>query len=412
MLLVGKFMQSKRDLKKYNNRNNLYLIIVGIILILALIFGVVSYNNHVAAQKQAREFATTHFNPNVTIYGVKVGNLTVNSATKKINQKGNNIVTLEKGKVTIERDPNINTIKQETVTQYFKKQHTEMPNKQNYQYDNTALLTANKKLQTVSGAIVNYRIAGKTYKLEAAKLIDQAEFRQGKYIFLNTESLTAQLNKIDKEVSTIHQSYKFAVPVKRKLAAQKITIKNESYGWGVYVKKAQTAVEQAFLNGTTELDGQNYIYGLGYSTYGLGYGKTNHGIGNNYIVISLKKQELWIIRNGKLAVYLTDIVTGTRDKSKGKGNRTPEGVWYIHYKESPATLRGRNDDGSKYASPVKYWMPFTLSGCGLHDAAWRGDWSKRAYLRGGSHGCINIKPSEINRVWHNVIKHEAVIIYN
>lgn len=406
-------MQSKKDLKRHNNRNNLYLIIVGIILILALIFGVVLYNNHVAVQKQAREFATTHFNPNVTIYGVKVGNLTVNNAIKKINQKGNNIVTLEKGKVAIERDPNINTIKPAKVKQYFKKQHTEMPNKQqHYQYDNTALLTANKKLLAVSTATINYKIAGKTYKLKAADLIDQAEFRQGKYVFLNTESLTAKLNKIDKKVSTIHQRYKFAVPVNRKLAAKKITLKNESYGWGVYVKKAQTAIEQAFLNGTKELDGQNYIYGLGYSTYGLGYGKTNHGIGNNYIVVSLKKQQLWVVRQGKLAVYLTDIVTGTKDKSKGMGNRTPEGVWYIHYKESPATLRGRNNDGSKYSSPVKYWMPFTLSGCGLHDASWRSDWSKRAYLRGGSHGCVNIKPSEIKYVWNNVIKHDPVIIYN
>lgn len=64
-----------------------------------------------------------------------------------------------------------------------------------------------------------------------------------------------------------------------------------------------------------------------------------------------------------------------------KGDQTPRGVWYIHYKQRNATLRGSNDDGSSYASPVSYWMPFTLSGCGFHDASWRTDWSKTAYLR-------------------------------
>ncbi|WEV39939.1 L,D-transpeptidase family protein [Lactobacillus sp. ESL0681] len=403
-------MQSRKDLKKHNNRNNLYLITAGIILSLLIVFGVVLYNQHVESQKQAREFATNHFNPNVSIYGVKVGNLTINKATKKINAHANNLVLLEQGKVSIERDPSINTIDKQTVAQYFKKQHTAMPDKRNYNYRFQALAKAKQKFKNVSHAEIDYQIAGKTFKLKAQKLINQATFKNGKYSFTNVENLTAKLNQMNNSVSTLHQSYKFTVPVHKKVNGNKITVKNQSYGWGIYTKKAQSAIEQAFLDGTKTLDGKNYIYGLGYSTYGLGYGKSNHGIGDNYVVISLKKQELWIIRKGKLAVHLTDVVTGT--KNGGKGNRTPVGVWYIQYKQSPATLRGNNDDGSKYSSKVQYWMPFTLSGCGLHDASWRTDWSKKAYLRGGSHGCINIKPSEIKSVWHNVIKHEAVIVYD
>ncbi|WEV37134.1 L,D-transpeptidase family protein [Lactobacillus sp. ESL0677] len=403
-------MQSRKNLKRYNHRNNLYLIIVGIILILGVIFGVVLYNNHVASQKRAREFAVNHFNPNVTIYGVKVGNLTVNKATTKINARANNMVLLENGKVTIERDPSISTINTDTVSGYFKKQHTEMPDKQTRTYDFKQLSAAAKKFKTINKTTINYQVAGKNYKLPAKKMINQLAFKNNKYSFTNVENLTAKLNQIDSKVSTLHKSYKFAVPSKNKLNQTKITVKNQSYGWGIYVKKAQTAVEQAYLNQTKTVAGQNYIYGLGYSTYGLGYGKKNSGIGDNYIVVSLKSQEVWIVRKGKLAVHLNDVVTGTKDG--GKGNRTPQGVWYIQYKQSPATLRGRNDDGSKYASKVRYWMPFTLSGCGLHDASWRTDWSKKAYLRGGSHGCVNIKPSEIKQVWHNVVKHEAVIVYN
>ena len=410
LFIVGKIMQSRKDLKKHNNRNNFYLIMVGIFMILAVVFGVILYNRHVESQKAAKEFAITHFNPNVTIYGVKVGNLTVDKATNKVNAKANNMVVLEKGKVSIERDPKLKTIQREEVKKYFDKQHTTMPDKRIFDYKYTDLAAANDALKNVSQAKLNYQIAGKSYKLQARDLLNEVTFKQGKFNFINSENLTAKLNQIDQEVTTLHKSYKFPVPVKKKLNGKEITVKNESYGWGVNVKKAQAAIEQAFLTGKTKLDGKDYIYGLGYSTYGLGYGQNNHGIGDDYIVVSLKKQALWIVKKGKLVVYLNDVVTGT--KNGGKGNRTPTGVWYIHYKESPSVLRGRNNDGSKYASPVKYWMPFTLSGCGLHDASWRGDWTKTAYLRGGSHGCVNIKPAEAKKVWRNVTKHEPVIVYD
>lgn len=56
-------------------------------------------------------------------------------------------------------------------------------------------------------------------------------------------------------------------------------------------------------------------------------------------------------------------------------------------------------------------MPFTQTGCGLHDASWRTNWSKDAYKEGGSHGCVNIKPSEIKQVWDNTYQNEPVIVY-
>ncbi len=97
-------MQSRKDLRKHTNRNNLYLIIAGIVVILVIILGVVVHNHDVESQSKERHFVTTHFNPNVTIYGVKVGNLTVDKATQKINKKADNVVYLENGKVTPERD--------------------------------------------------------------------------------------------------------------------------------------------------------------------------------------------------------------------------------------------------------------------------------------------------------------------
>lgn len=402
-------MRSREDLRKNTNRSNLYLIIAAIIVILVIIFGIALHNHMVASRNKAQQFAANHFNPNVEIYGVKVGNLTVKKATQKINREAKNTVVLENRKLRLLKDNQVTTISSPQVAAYFNKQHTSMPNKQNYHYANQKLTQAQSDLRRLDKAELTYKLPNKNYQLKAKDLIDKASFNGKKIVFNKDQDLKNKIKEMNAANASLRKSYKFKVPEGNKVAAKTINVTNKTYGWSINQATSKKAIEKAFVKGTKQLNGQDYIYGLGYSTYGLGYGKKNHGIGDNYIVASIKNQELWIVRKGKVAVHLNDVVTGTLDGHKG--DRTPEGVWYIMYKESPSTLRGYNDDGSKYASKVQYWMPFTLSGCGLHDASWRTDWSKTAYLNGGSHGCINIRPSEIRSVWDNVLKHEAVIIY-
>lgn len=400
-------MDSRQDLKQKNKRNNLYLIIGAVVIVIAIIAGFMIHSEHVKGEARARNFATSHFNPNVTIYGVKVGNLTVNKATEKINKQAKNVVHLANDKVVTEHDSEITTISKSEVQKYFDQQHTSMPNKKAYTYAYKELDQAKEKLTKIHNATLTYKIDGKDYDLKAKDLITEASYKNGKYQFTDVKNLTKKLNEINKEVSTLHKSYKVKVPSGTKVKGKTITVTNKSYGWGIYVKKAQDAVEKAFMNGDKTIDGSEYLYGEGYSTYEHGYGKSNHGLGQNYAVVSIKNQEIWIVRKGKVAVHLTDVVTGTNSGD----NKTPTGVWYIMYKESPSVLRGYNDDGSKYASKVQYWMPFTLSGCGFHDASWRTNWSKTAYLSGGSHGCVNIRPAEVQSVWKNIIKDEPVIVY-
>ena len=400
-------MQSRTEMRKRNNRNNLYLIIIGIIVVIAIICGFIIHNQRVAAERSQREYASTHFNPNVTIYGVQVGKLTVNKATAKINKQADNVVFFRNKKIIAAKDDKVQTISQAEVKNIFTKQHTDLPSKQKYVFKSAKIDEAKKSLQKIQNAVVTYKINDQEFKLKADDLIHEVTYKGGKYKFTDVKKLHAKMEAIDQEVKTLKKSYKFTVPTGNKVNGKTITVKNESYGWGIYVKKAVAAVENAFINGQDVVDGSKYIYGEGYSTYAHGYGKSNHGIGKNYVVVSIKNQELWVVRKGKVAVHLTDVVTGTENKS----NATPKGVWYIMYKESPSVLRGYNDDGSKYASKVQYWMPFTLSGCGLHDASWRNDWSKSAYLTGGSHGCVNIRPAEIRSVWNNVLTNDAVIVY-
>lgn len=397
------------DLKRKNKRNNLIILIIGVLIVIGVVGGFGIHNHRVASQAAAEKYSRTHFNPNVKIDGVKVGKLTVAKATAKVNKKAKNHVQLRNEKLVYSYNTTVPAIDEAETKAFFKKQQTKTPSDQAYNFTTKNLAVAKKKLNALKKAELTYKINGKNYQLKAKDLLNDVSYQDNKYRFGDTSKLTEKLTQIDKEVSTLHKSYEFTVPVGNKVKGKTITVENKTWGWGVYVKKARRLILQAFADGKTTFDGTDAIYGVGYSTYAHGYGKSNHEIGNTYAVVSLKKQEVWLVRKGKLVAHLDDVVTGTMEGSKG--DQTPRGVWYIHYKESPSTLRGTNDDGSSYASPVKYWMPFTLSGCGFHDASWRTDWSKKAYLRGGSHGCVNVKPSEIRKVWNNISKNEPVIIY-
>ncbi|PAW07102.1 hypothetical protein CKG09_03030 [Lactobacillus helveticus] len=397
------------DLKRKNKRNNLIILIIGVLIVIGVVGGFGIHNHRVASQAAAEKYARTHFNPNVKIDGVKVGKLTVAKATAKVNKKAKNHVQLRNEKLVYSYNMTVPAIDEAETKAFFKKQQTKTPSDQAYNFTTKNLAVAKKKLNALKKAELTYKINGKNYQLKAKDLLNDVSYQDNKYRFGDTSKLTEKLTQIDKEVSTLHKSYKFTVPVGNKVKGKTITVENKTWGWGVYVKKARRLILQAFADGKTTFDGADAIYGVGYSTYAHGYGKSNHEIGNTYAVVSLKQQEVWLVRKGKLVAHLDDVVTGTMEGSKG--DQTPRGVWYIHYKESPSTLRGTNNDGSSYASPVKYWMPFTLSGCGFHDASWRTDWSKKAYLRGGSHGCVNVKPSEIRKVWNNISNNEPVIIY-
>ena len=113
---------------------------------------------------------------------------------------------------------------------------------------------------------------------------------------------------------------------------------------------------------------------------------SNMGIGSSYVEIDLTKQHLWIYKNGVLALS-TPIVTGNEDK----GTPTPPGTYAVFYMQRDRVLKGDDWDGTKYETPVAYWMAFN-GGIGLHDAPWRYSFGGTIYKYHGSHGCVNMPP--------------------
>lgn len=127
----------------------------------------------------------------------------------------------------------------------------------------------------------------------------------------------------------------------------------------------------------------------------------------NYVAVNLSTQHEYVIKDGQ-PVVSTGIMSG-----KTGSNATPTGTFSIATKQSPSVLRGFNDDGSKYASPVNYWEPFN-GAIGLHDSPWQPSfvYGNPQYLSSyGSHGCINNPPSIMSQVYANTFVGETVYVY-
>jgi lipoprotein-anchoring transpeptidase ErfK/SrfK len=97
----------------------------------------------------------------------------------------------------------------------------------------------------------------------------------------------------------------------------------------------------------------------------------------------------------------SDFVSGNVSKNFA----TPAGTYPIQYKENDATLVGED-----YETPVKYWMPFNKN-IGFHDATWRKDFGKNIYLTRGSHGCINMPPKAAKKMFEDIRRGVAVVVY-
>ncbi len=347
----------------------------------------------------------THFNSDVTINKVNVGGMTINQATKAVNENSSVSVVLRNGKVYSQYQGVQQAITKRQVIRYFQKQHTAFDSSKHWDFMTESINEQTEKLNELNSKTINYTIGGKTFKFKASDLFGTVTFKNNQFNYNDDSGAQTAVNKINQAVATLNKSYQITTPDN-----QTITVQNKTYGWKVNADKFEQSIQDAIADNNYNINGKHDIEGVGYNTHGTGYTTGNNGLSTNYVLVSIKQQKLWVIRDGKAVVTLDNVVTGTSDKSKG--DATPTGVYYIMYKEQNATLRGKNDDGSNYASPVSYWMPFTQSGCGLHDASWRTDWSKTAYFEGGSHGCVNIKPSDIKSVWESTFQNQAVVVYD
>jgi len=216
----------------------------------------------------------------------------------------------------------------------------------------------------------------------------------GSTIYIDPDALSNYITKLSTQYNTFETPRSFNAT-----GVGTVTVGGsglDTYGFQMSISKTQAAVQEAldnFDSGTVEAV---------WRIPGLCRNAANGDIGNTYIEADLARQHLWYYKNGALQ-YETDFVSG---KNSEPGRRTPCGVFRVWGKQRDRILKG--DD---YESFVSYWMPFTWTGCGLHDAPWRGAFGGSIYQNNGSHGCLNLPSSAAATLYNAVDFNTPVIVY-
>ena len=158
---------------------------------------------------------------------------------------------------------------------------------------------------------------------------------------------------------------------------------------------------------TTTIDGMTW-----YKTYTSEYGYVYiHGdyVKKTALVLDITNQQLTYFKDGKVLTSVP-VITGMKNT-----NDTPVGKYILDpaNKKTNVNLLGQNADGTNYNAFVNYWMPFIQEkGIGFHDASWRqiDDYTKTQYINNGSHGCVNMRPSDAKKLYQSITEKTYVIV--
>ncbi len=311
------------------------------------------------------------------------------SMNKELKAPQDAMAKLEQGKIVISKSVDG---KQYDVTSLLKdydkqKYKSEIHLKSTYiqpiKEDDPIIKKEEQALQNLLGQSVEYKVQNEVYPLKAKDLIQNASMSKDMKVTIDASDIKKKITEINNAKSTLNKNFSFKTH-----SGSVISVKGQGYGWALDVEKETKQVQQAFEKGEKSLSASN-IHGNGWEKEGIGYETTaNNGIGDTYAEVSIADQQIWIYKDGKLAVT-TNVVTGKHSTSED----TSPGVWYVLYKRTPYTLKGSAVGKADYAVKVDYWVPFTNSGQGFHDAGWRTNWANNAYLTGGSGGCVNLLPN-------------------
>jgi len=173
-----------------------------------------------------------------------------------------------------------------------------------------------------------------------------------------------------------------------------VYVESVTYGWQMDRDAETAGLYSLLLAG--QVEGRSPVWTVSALTRG------DNDIGDTYVEIDYTNQRMWYYKDGQLLVE-TPVVTG----NTSAGNASPEGLYYIVYKEEDAKLVGET-----YETEVDYWMPF-YGNVGIHDAdSWRSLYGGTIYQTSGSHGCINTPSAQAQTIYENIEAGTPVVCYS
>lgn len=247
------------------------------------------------------------------------------------------------------------------------------------------LIDALARVNACIGAEVTYQISDYDEKLTSDQILDMIEVQEDFSITLDEKKITDYVQKLASKYNTYADVREFNTS-----SGDKIKIGGGDYGWVIQKEKEAELLKENILSGAPTI--REPVYSQRAQVEGF------EDIGTTYVEIDYTKQHMWYYEEGQL-VLESDIVSG----NIATGNGSPDGVFKIVYKQSPAVLKGED-----YESNVDYFMPFAYN-VGIHDASWRTQFGGEFYKTSGSHGCINA-PGEIAAALYGRIKVDTPVI--
>ena len=249
------------------------------------------------------------------------------------------------------------------------------------------------KMNQIAQMKITLKIGGDQETVPQEKIISWIGIDENANMVVHDEAIRAYVGELAGKYDTVGKNRSFHTSY-----GAVVNISSGDYGR----KVDQEAEFNALKENLT--DGRDLTRDLNFSQKAAG--GAGDDIGSSYVEVNLTAQHLFVYKDGRKVVD-TAVTTG----KPVNHHQTNVGIFRVKSHEANRTLRGRNDDGSSYASPVKYWMPFD-GGIGLHDAPWKSNYGGKNYLTNGSHGCVNLPPSVAGSVFANVSVGMPVIVYN
>lgn len=251
------------------------------------------------------------------------------------------------------------------------------------------LVQLNNTLQKYFNAQVTYTFGSTTEVLTSDTVRSWVQV-DGLNISLNEEAIREYVSQLGAKYNTIYVPRNFHTS-----NGTDIVIEGNEYGYRIDEDGETAQLLQDLESGGGVTREPVYSH-KGYQRNGT------DDLAGSYIEVDLTSQQLWLYKDGAL-ITQTGIVSGTPTPERA----TYTGAFPIAYKESPAVL---SSDIYGYETPVQYWMPFVY-GQGLHDADWQSSFGGSVYKTNGSHGCINLPPSEAELIFNTIDAGYPILIY-
>lgn len=265
-------------------------------------------------------------------------------------------------------------------------------------YKTPKLTTESKKISKLYDKVTRYAGTELTYEFGKKNIVlDDTKIHKWLKINEKKGKVTIQKDKVQKFVNQLASKYNTLGTSRTFLATtgNKVTVSGGDYGWYLDKEKETAQIINNIKKGAVKVKKPSY------SRTAASHGKKDWG--NTFVEINLTAQHLWFYKKGKLVIE-SDFVSG----NLRAGNGTPQGVYYILYRERDAILGARSN--ASYRTPVDFWMPFN-GGIGMHDATWRSKFGGTIYQTAGSHGCINLPYAVAQTIFDTIETGTPVVCY-